>query len=132
METPPTEPKAGPLTTEFWVTVFSAIAPVVTFLFQKDLSSQVQPLAASVAALVSTAYVISRAWTKSAYIKASTSRAAAVAVPLGLPADAEPDQTAQIEATARQLLKLVDSKESSKGAPEAGGSAPAVVIVKVQ
>jgi hypothetical protein len=67
-----TEPKAGLQTTEFWVTVVTLLLPVLTLIFHKDFSNQVEAIATVAAAIATAAYSVSRALAKSALVKAGT------------------------------------------------------------
>jgi len=70
------EPKTGYLTTEFWVVIFTALLPLFTLIFHKDFTDQVQTWAAAAAGLATVAYIISRAFVKSAYARAPKAAAA--------------------------------------------------------
>lgn len=63
---PPTPVKPGIQTTEFWVTVLTAIGALYTFVEHKTLNWDVQAVAASAAGIASSVYSISRAKVKSA------------------------------------------------------------------
>jgi len=61
--------KAGFLTTEFWATVVTLLLPFLTLILHKDLTDQVEMIAAAAAAIASASYSISRAIAKSARVR---------------------------------------------------------------
>lgn len=67
----PSAPKPGPKTTEFWVTVVTLLLSLLAAIFPQDISSQAQVAATAAAGVASALYVLSRALTKSAQVKAS-------------------------------------------------------------
>lgn len=62
--------KPGWQTTEFYITVFTALMPAMTAVFNRDFSSQVQNWAAVAAGIATAGYALSRSMSKQAVVKA--------------------------------------------------------------
>ena len=60
----PNAVKAGPQTTEFWVTVLGVVAAVLAQIFHKDLTAYVPQVATAAAGLVALGYQFSRGLAK--------------------------------------------------------------------
>jgi hypothetical protein len=73
---PAQEPKPGFQTTEFWVVILTALLPLLTLIFHKDFTNQVQTWATAAAGLATVIYIISRSFVKSAYARAQTNASA--------------------------------------------------------
>lgn len=69
--TDPPVVKDGWRTTEFYVAVFSLLAPLMTLAFHRDFSQEVQALAVASAAFVNGAYALGRAIVKAAHSSAA-------------------------------------------------------------
>ncbi len=104
----PVAMKPGWRTTEFYVTVFAAMSPLLTAVFHREFSgAQVQSWATVAAAVASAAYAISRAHSKQEIAKMNT--AVAVANTVTPPASAtSAAQTANIpiDMLAHILIRL--------------------------
>jgi hypothetical protein len=68
--------KPGPKTTEFLVTILTALLPLGTAIWHQDFSGYVQAVAAGISGVVTLVYILSRTFVKKAAI-------AAGGVPLG-------------------------------------------------
>lgn len=62
--TPIPAPKSGLLSSEFWLTIITHVAWVITLIFHRNLSPYVPAVAIGVAALTTIVYTISRAHLK--------------------------------------------------------------------
>jgi hypothetical protein len=63
--------KPGWQTSEFYVTILTALMPIMAALFHRDFSSQIQPFAAISAGLATAAYTVARSHNKHAALKAN-------------------------------------------------------------
>jgi hypothetical protein len=141
----PPDPKAGVFTTEFWATVVTLLLPVLALIFHRDLSGQVQAIAAAAAGVAIAVYSLSRALTKSAQLKASAMQAAQPTVQprsapqqdgdgLAVITPADAGSGAEVQAAVQQLVRLLDAEASkaSRSTPVGAGSAaatPTIVLI---
>ena len=71
--TPADTPRPGYTTTEFYVTLGFAVAPIVRALTGHDVAGSIDVVATGVSGIVGGVYVLSRAWLKNIHVKAANS-----------------------------------------------------------
>lgn len=65
------EPRTGLRTTEFWITLLTALLPALTIVFHRDFTTQVQTWATVAAGIATAVYVVTRGFVKTRYARES-------------------------------------------------------------
>lgn len=121
-----TSAEPGYTTTEFWVTLLTLVMPVVTLIFHRDFSTQIQVLSVAAAALASAVYAIARTVRKTAADNRAGSMTAAASVN---PPAAANDDAALSRAQLNQIAAGVKAINAALGTPTTNGTAGKSLVI---